>query len=311
MSVNIFFTSWVKIRKEMFAILLLAVPGYLSAQEVQVNGGFLSDSLKIGEQTAFYLSARYPSNLTVLFPDSTHSFAPFEYQHKEYFITATKDGISRDSAVYFLTTFEVNREQALSLPVYLIQQADSTPVHSPIDTVLITQFVASVPDTVATADLPLKMNTAYQKVHYDLNFWMMVIIIAVVVVLALTVWLLFGKRIRKYFQARRLQKNYATFIDRYNASLAQLKSAFSPPATESALVTWKKYMEELNAQPFTKLTTPETMRLIKAPALNDDLRRIDKAIYGHDTAVVESLENLKAFAHQEYQRKLKEVQHGK
>ena len=57
--------------------------------------------------------------------------------------------------------------------------------------------------------------------------------------------------------------------------------------------------------------TPETMRLIKAPALNDDLRRIDKAIYGHDTAVVESLENLKAFAHQEYQRKLKEVQHGK
>jgi hypothetical protein len=51
--------------------------------------------------------------------------------------------------------------------------------------------------------------------------------------------------------------------------------------------------------------------LIKAPALSEDLRRIDKAIYGHDTAVVESLENLKAFAHQEYQRKLKEVQHGK
>lgn len=305
MSVRGLFTSW------MFGILLLSLPGYVAAQDVQVNGGFLSDSLKIGEQTAFYLSARYPSNLTILFPDSTHSFAPFEYQHKEYFLTETTEGISRDSTVYFLTTFEIDRQQFLSLPVYVVGQSDSTAVQSPTDTVLITQFVANVPDTVATAELPLKMNTAYQKVHYDFNFWMMVIIIAVLLVLAVTIWLLFGKRISQYFQARRLQRNYASFTDRYNTLLGQLKSAFSPPAAESALVTWKKYMEELNAQPFTKLTTTETVRVIKAPALTEDLRRIDKAIYGHDTAVVDSLENLKAFAHQEYQRKLKEVHHGK
>lgn len=311
MSVNAFFTRCRNVRKELFVVLFLWLPFSLAAQDVQVNGGFLSDSLKIGEQTAFYLAARYPSNLTILFPDSTHSFAPFEYQHKEYFNTATTDGISRDSAVYFLTTFEVDREQFLSLPVYIVQQADSLAVESPSDTVLITQFVAHVPDTVPTPDLPLKMNTAYQKVHYDFNFWMMVIIVTVVLVVALTIWLAFGRRIRKYFQARRLQRNYALFTDRYNALLAQVKSAFSPPATESALVTWKRYMEDLKAQPFTKLTTPETARLIHAPALSEDLRRIDKAIYGHDTAVVESLENLKAFAHQEYQRKLKEVQHGK
>lgn len=311
MSVKALFTSWLKGRKDVFAILLLALPGYTFAQDVQVNGGFLSDSLKIGEQTAFYLSARYPSNLTILFPDSTHSFAPFEYQHKEYFITQTADGISRDSAVYFLTTFEVGRQQSLNLPVYIVQQRDSTAIQSPSDTVLITQFVAGVPDTVATPELPLKMNTAYQKVHYDFNFWMMMIIIGAVVVLALTVWLVFGKKISQYFKTRRLQRNYASFTDRYNGLLTQLQSAFSPPATESALVTWKKYMEELNAQPFTKLTTPETVRLINASALSEDLHRIDKAIYGHDTAVVESLENLKAFAYQEYQRKLKEVHHGK
>lgn len=311
MSVIAFLTSWLKGRKDMFAILLLVLPGHAFAQDVQVNGGFLSDSLKIGEQTAFYLSARYPSDLTILFPDSTHSFAPFEYQHKEYFVTQTAEGISRDSAVYFLTTFEVDRQQSLSLPVYIVQQRDSTSMQSPSDTVRITQFVASVPDTVAAPELPLKMNTTYQKVHYDFNFWMMMIVIGVVVVLALAVWLVFGKKIRQYFQTRRLQRNYASFTHRYNGLLAQLQSAFSPPATESALVIWKKYMEELNAQPFTKLTTPETVRLIKVPALSEDLRRIDKAIYGHDTAVMESLENLKAFAHQAYQRKLKEVQHGK
>ena len=314
MSVN-GLTSWKSFRWKLLFILLFGPGGFVSAQhvveDVQVNGGFLSDSLKIGEQTAFYLSARYPSNMTVLFPDSTHVFFPFEYQYKEYFLTNTRDGISRDSAVYFLTTFEVDRVQSLRLPVYVVQQADCTVVQSRVDSVLITQFVAQVPDTVATEQLPLKMNTAYQKVYYDLNFWLIVIILGAVLVVAALVWILFGNRIRRYFLARRLQKNHAYFVDRYNTLLTQLKSAFSPPATESALVTWKKYMEQLDARPYTKLTTRETVSMTKEPALSEHLRRIDNAIYGHNTTVVESLENLKAFAHQQYQRKLREVQHGK
>ena len=69
-------------------------------------------------------------------------------------------------------------------------------------------------------------------------------------------------------------------------------------------------MEQLEARPYTKLTTRETARLIKEPALRDDLSAIDKAIYGHDTAVVKALENLKAFADQQFSRKMKEVKHG-
>lgn len=310
MSVNRKSLTW----KFLF-ILVFGFRGFVFAQEVtqdiKMNGGFLSDSLKIGEQTAFYLSARYPSDMTILFPDSTHAFFPFEYQYKEYFLTETRDGISRDSAVYFLTTFEVDRVQTLQLPVYVVQQPDCTIVQSRRDSVLITQFVAHVPDTVSTEQLPLKMNTAYQKVYYDLNFWLIVIVLGVVLLLAALTWILFGKKIRRYFLARRLQKNHAYFIDRYNTLLAQVKSAFSPPATESALATWKKYMEQLDARPYTKLTTRETGSMIKEPAVSDHLRRIDNAIYGHDTTVVESLENLKAFAHQQYQRKLREVQHGK
>ena len=193
----------------------------------------------------------------------------------------------------------------------MYQQSDCTVVQSRADSVLITQFVAQVPDTVSTEQLPLKMNTTYQNVHYALNFWMIVIVLGVLCVLALLTWLLFGKKIRRYLLARRLQKNHAYFIDRYNALLAQLKAAFSPPATESALVTWKKYMEQLDARPYTKLTTRETVSIIQEPALSEHLRRIDNAIYGHSTTVVESLENLKNFAHQQYQRKLREVQHGK
>ena len=293
-------------------LFLLLLPASLLAQEadVTVRGGFLSDSLKIGEQTAYYLSARYPSHLTVLFPDSTHVFSPFEFEKKTYFPTKTTGGLSADSAVYYLTTFEVDRVQFLHLPVYVVQAPDCTVVQTAADSVLITQFVARVPDTVSVDKLPLKMNTAYQKVYYDLNFWMIVIISSAIMILALATWLLFGKKVRRYFVARRLQKNHASFLDAYNALLRQLQSAFSPPATESALATWKRYMEQLESRPYTKLTTRETLGLIKEPVVTEHLSRIDKAIYGHNTTVVESLENLKSFADRQFKRKLKEVQHG-
>src|SRR5687767_4457976 len=131
-------TFWKNLAWKFFVMLAAGFPTFVAAQDMQVSGGFLSDSLKIGEQTAFYLSARYPSNMTILFPDSTHSFSPFEYQYKEYFLTETKDGVSRDSAVYFLTTFEVDRVQSLQLPVYVVQPSDCTVVQSRADSVLIT-----------------------------------------------------------------------------------------------------------------------------------------------------------------------------
>lgn len=291
-------------------LFLALLPVYGFTQDVKVQGGFLSDSLKIGEQTAYYLSAHYPSNLTILFPDSTHAFTPFEYLNKEYFLTRTTEGISADSTVYYLTTFEIDRIQYLQLPVYVVQQSDCTVVSSQRDSVLITQFVAQVPDSLTADRLPLKMNTAYQKVFYNFNVWLLIIIIGGLVAIALVVWLVFGKRIRRYFLLKRMQKNHAYFLDTYDGMLARLKAAFSPPVTESALVTWKRYMEQLEARPYTKLTTRETLRLLKEPALSDDLGRIDRAIYGHDTSVVESLEHLKGYADRKFRQRLKEVQHG-
>lgn len=292
--------------------LVLTCPFAVSAQDadVRVQGGFLSDSLKIGEQTAYYVSARYPSDLNVLFPDSTHGFNAFEYESKEYFLTETTDGISTDSAVYYVTTFEVDRVQYLSLPVYVAHGSDCTVFNTGVDSVLITQFVAHVPDTVTTEQLPLRAATTYQKVFYNINIWMIVIIAAVLVVVVLGAWILFGKKITRYFTMKKLQKNHTSFLSRYNTFLAQLQTGFSPPATESALVTWKRYMEQLESRPYTKLTTRETQGLHGEPTLTNDLSQIDRAIYGHNTRVVDSLENLKNFADRQFRKKLKEVKHG-
>src|SRR6478735_9136687 len=81
----------------IFYILIFSA---VCAQEVKVEAGFAGDSVKIGKPIEFYLSAHYPENLNLLFPDSTFSFAPFELQKKIYFPTQSKNGVSKDSVVY-------------------------------------------------------------------------------------------------------------------------------------------------------------------------------------------------------------------
>ena len=93
--------------------LLLASFGVCPGQEVVVRGGFFLDSLSVGDETGFFLSATYPSNINVIFPDSTFDYHPFEFNRKRYFATQTTNGKSYDSVIYYLSTFEVDRLQQL------------------------------------------------------------------------------------------------------------------------------------------------------------------------------------------------------
>lgn len=280
------------------------------AQEIKVNGGFLSDSLKIGEETAFYLSAHYPSELNVLFPDTTFGFTPFEFKKRNYSPTHSENGVSVDSAVYYLTTFEVDRLQYLELPVFLVQPQDCTMVQTPRDSIRITQLVSQVPDSLSADKLPLKMNTAYHEVSWQFNFWIALIALGILIIIALIVFIFFGKQIRVWLLARKLQRKHFQFLETYNAIVSQLKNSFSSMTTESALSTWKKYMEQLEARPYTKLTTRETLHLLNDEALAKTLSTVDRAIYGHNTSVIESLETLKSIADQRFSKKLEEVKHG-
>lgn len=290
-------------------LYVFAFTAQAQSSDVKVRGGFLSDSLKIGEQTAFYLSAHYPSNLTILFPDSTFDFTPFEFQRKTFATTQTQSGISNDSAVYYLTTFEVGRVQMLDLPIFIVQAQDCTAMRSPRDSILVTQLVAQPLDTIPAEKLPLKMNTAYQPVAFDLNFWVIFGAVVFLLIVAILTWFFFGTRIRQYFRAKKLKRKHQQFLEAYNALLRQLQSAFSSPDTESALVIWKRYLEQLEARPYTKLTTREMLLVLQDEMLAKNLRLIDQAIYGHNTFVVDSLEHLKQFADQRFEKKLQEVKH--
>lgn len=290
--------------------LMLACVLSIHAQEVRVHSGFLTDSLGIGDMGGYYLTARYPSTLNLLFPDSTYDFAPFEYERKIYFPTRTLNGESFDSAVYFLSTFEVDKLQTLSLPVYQFTDLDTTTYMSTRDTIRLIELVKNLPDTLAVQNLPLKTNTAYQLVPFLFNYPVLMIVLGTILVLALAGWLVFGKRIRKHYRVKRMERAYQKFMGVFSQEIDHIRQSFSPVRTEHALVSWKRYMENLESRPYTKLTSRETMRMEDHEVIGAHLHSIDRAIYGHNTSVAEPLENLKAFAHDRFAKKLQEVKHG-
>ena len=241
--------------------VLLLVLGSKTFAQVKVSAGFLYDSIRIGERTGFYLSAKYPSTAVVLFPDSSASFGSFTFEGGKYFTTETVDGVSKDSAIYHLKTFDIEARQRLELPVFLLNANDCTTYLSNTDSIRVTRVSAMVPDTVSLALLPLKIDTQYKDVDRPVNFQVLLIVTGALSIVAALVWMFFGPRITAYFTTRRLEKQYSEFVNAFNRSIEQLRKEFSPELTESAVFTWKKYMEGLDARPYTKLTTTETVKL--------------------------------------------------
>ena len=107
-----------------------------------------------------------------------------------------------------------------------------------------------------------------------------------------------------------MNQAHKRFLEAYTQQVNNVKAAFSPSHAEQALVHWKKYMEQLESKPYTKLTARETTHLENNEALGHTLHSIDGAIYGHNTSVVEPLENLKQVADQRFAQKLEEIKHG-
>lgn len=297
--------------KAFLFTLFLSVASLLGfSQEVKVHGSFDADSIKLGEPLKFYLTATYPQTYQVLFPDSTYSFAPFEFQNKKYFQTKTTSGLSYDSVIYTLVTYEIEKVQTLALPVFQLQRNDSLTYLTETDTVFFKELVGALPDSLAINQLPLKTNTAYNPVSWLLNYPLLLIIGAILLLVAIVCWIIFGKRIRKYFTLKKLMKSHELFLSRFDEAVEKLKTGFSPEVAESSITIWKKYMEELSSRPYTKFTSRE-IREQESTELGQPLRSVDKMIYGRlAPETFDSFHQLKEFTKNQFNQKVEEVKHG-
>ncbi|HLT80058.1 MAG TPA: hypothetical protein VKZ86_03465 [Cyclobacteriaceae bacterium] len=279
-----------------------------TAQEPAVRGRFLGDSIRVGDEAVYVLGATYPQDVNVLFPDSTLNTFPFEYGRREYFTTVTRNGISRDSVVYYYRTFEPDSVQVLSLPVYVVHERDCTAVYARPDS-LILKRVLDLPDTVRLDAVALRETIAFERIPTSFGWMLAAAITGLVLLLAAAAYALFGKTIRRHYRMRKMRNNFARFVETYSSNLTRLRESASPDVAESTVSLWKKYLEKLERMPYTKLTTKETIQLIRDDSIRKSLQSIDRSIYGGQAVDVEPFEGLMDFARDKYQRKMEEVMH--
>lgn len=267
------------------------------AFELQPKAGFVEEEIRIAENVHFWMSIKHPKNIQLVFPDSTHSFAPFEYVNKQYFRTETTDSISIDSAVYTLTTFEIERLQKLKLPVYILNGNDSITINSPVDTVFFQGVITQLPRTIK-----LRQDTSFQKVDYDFNYYYALIICFVLIVIIGIILFLGKKTIALRYYEYLLTKNHKKFL----LNFSEYSSSTKINEIQQALLIWKNYLGNLENQPFHSYTSKDLHAYYNHEILYKNLQKVDYYIYAHPTNEF-TIEGLESFAINIFESKKEEL----
>ena len=277
------------------------------AQEVRINGGFLEDSLVIGQNINFWISAYYPPEMEMIFPDSNATFTPFEYASKKYFTTELRGNFAFDSTVYTLQSFEIDPIQYLQLPAIILSKEDSISFATPLDSIYLTELAPVVTDTTK-----LKTNLAYQAVDRQFNYPLMYYIAGGLVLIAVVLLLIFGKKIVKYLKVKKMERDYKAFSQAFSEYIHRLKETPEPGIAEKALAIWKKYQERLDKIAFASFTTKEILALEFTQELQEPLKSIDRVVYGKRTQenIYQDFQQIEDFTDDRFQKKITEIKHG-
>lgn len=296
----------------MFRVLITIILLFLSSlsvlsQAVIPEGSFSKDSLKIGEEVVYSLSITYPKDIDVVFPDSTYSFVPFEFIGKKSFPTRSDSLFSFDSAVYLLATFELDSIQILDLPLFLVTKGDSAIIRPGADSIFLVQVVSTIPDSVSMIE-----NTAFSNVRLAFNYPYLIVGLTTLILLSIIVYLAFGKTIKKKILLYRLNRMHRRFLEKFSASIRDLRTDNDYKYFEHLLFDWKGYMEKLNKTPYTKLTSKEIKSINPDKELVSSLQDIDSAIYGRleTSNIPHSFDYLRRVSEDSFQSKIEEIKNG-
>lgn len=278
------------------------------SQELKIQSGFIQDSTGVGEELAYWITASYPLDEEVLFPDSNFNFRPYEFLDKYYSETIIRESYAFDSAVYVLQSFEIDPVQYLSLPVIQIKNGDSLIYDTPTDSVFFRELAPVVSDTTQ-----LKTNVNYLDVSRQFNYPLWGIILIFLGVVGLVIFLIYGKKIRRMLLIRKMRKDFRLFSDEFTNHIRLLKNNYSPEKVEAAASLWKHYMEKLEREPFRKLTTTEILKYPFTGEISDSLRMTDRSIYGKEAIkdIYKHFQVLEDFTSHRYSMKIGELKDGK
>ncbi len=276
-----------------------------------ITGSFSKDSLKVGKHIPFKVVFVHNYNKEVVFADSTYDFTPFEWIKTEAFPTQTDSkGISTNSAIYWLRSFELDTIQTLKLPVFVLDQktGDTLKYFTEVSTKE-TEFVlskATLEKMLKDDSITFYENTTFLDIPRFVNYPLYGIIVVVLLVMVILFFVFFGESIRRGYRLKRLQRQHEKFIQDYASQLQKIEN---PQATDHTLGMWKAYIEKLKNEPFTTYTSSEISRLTNNESLGENLKVIDRAIYGGqiDNNTELALQNLKNYAINVFEKRLAEL----
>jgi len=235
-------------------------------------GRFQTDSIELGRPIDYALSYHHNPSAEVFFPDTTYNFYPFEIIRKNIFQTSTTNGVSIDSVIYTLVTFEITKNQKLGLPIYVLSKRDCTMVYSLTDSVFLKEMIKTSVDS-----LQLKTDTKLLLLSQQVNYPKIMTYILGILGVVLIIYALFGRFIRKQYTLFLFSRRHVDFLANYKKFT---RSTLDDVTIGKALVLWKKHLEWLEKRPYTSYTTKEIVSRLPSARLEDDLREVDSAIYG-------------------------------
>lgn len=273
----------------------------LQAQSPEVEGYFLQDSAKLGERVAYILKAKYGTGHNIVFPDSTYDFTPFVLLEKKTYMSTTAEGVTLDSAIYFVSNFSLDPVVYFTLPIYEIFKYDSL-VHRPLESSLALQLMIDP----LPQELSFRDNNVYQTIDTDFNYPLLIAILIGVTVMALVIAFFFGKKLGRQYEIWMEKRKYKRFVQRWKK--AEMAFAGSPDMdhADELLGLWKTYMEHLKAKPFREWTTLEISDFLENKDIIKDFREIEMIIYAGKSGkdLPQACQNLWNICNDTYQQKI-------
>lgn len=265
---------------------------------------FLSDSFKLGQHLQLSMSFEHKPTAELLFPDSSYDFSPFEFVKKEYFPTKTKKNSSKDSVVYTLMAFELESQLALSLPVFMFQDGDTTRLYSDEAIIKLKEEITNV-----TQKDSLRVDTRFLAMNSKLNYPYIGIGLLVLVCIGLVIFIFFRKKLIAQYKLYFLQKDFQKFSVDYAKITFEYHRNQSVSLLEEQLSLWKKYIGKLDRKPYPSFTTKELAKIFNQNEITSSLQNYDRAIYGGfiKEDMTNSIHYLEASAKLKFEKKQNEL----
>jgi hypothetical protein len=278
------------------------------AQDIEIEGYFMQDSAKLGERVAYVLKAKYRPGTNIVFPDSSFNVQPFVLLEKKSFVSSTTDGVTLDSAIYYVSYFSLDPVARLALPVYEVFRYDSLE-HKPMEAQIALKLtIDPLPENLAFKD-----NNVYQPIPTEFNVFVLVIVLLALLMVAGVVLFFFGKKLKRIWQNWLEKRKYKRFLSRWEKAEQAFAAKPDMDHADELLGLWKTYMEHLNEQPFREWTTTEISEFLDNKEIIKDFRAIESIIYAGQSGkdISENCQNLRDLCSLAFQKKITEPNESK